>query len=83
MRAKRVRGCGPEGSRYPCVQRDADVAACAICEAEFKLLLRRRHHCRCCGMITCDKCSSSRMPILSYGVRPRALLHADSGVVAP
>lgn len=31
---------------------DASVTACMVCAAPF-YLARRRHHCRCCGNITC------------------------------
>ena len=32
---------------------------CKICEQRF-YFLRRRHHCRQCGFLVCDKCSTSR-----------------------
>ena len=32
---------------------------CKICEQRF-YFLRRRHHCRQCGYLVCDKCSSTR-----------------------
>ncbi|KAI8072772.1 FYVE zinc finger-domain-containing protein [Gongronella butleri] len=38
---------------------DADVKECRRCNKRFGLL-NRRHHCRRCGLIVCDKCSSSR-----------------------
>ena len=38
---------------------DSQVDACEICERVFTIL-RRRHHCRCCGGIFCDECCSIR-----------------------
>ncbi|ORE07633.1 FYVE-domain-containing protein [Rhizopus microsporus var. microsporus] len=38
---------------------DTDVKECRGCKRRFGLLLRR-HHCRCCGTIHCDRCSTSR-----------------------
>lgn len=35
---------------------DKQAKACRICERKFGLLLRR-HHCRKCGLVVCDKCS--------------------------
>lgn len=36
--------------------------ACVPCGAGFTLL-RRKHHCRHCGVLVCDKCSSKRFPL--------------------
>ncbi|CAM9725525.1 unnamed protein product, partial [Ectocarpus sp. 12 AP-2014] len=33
---------------------------CCVCKAEFTVY-RRRHHCRTCGRVTCDDCSSKRI----------------------
>ncbi|CAM9953295.1 unnamed protein product, partial [Ectocarpus sp. 6 AP-2014] len=33
---------------------------CCVCKAEFAVY-RRRHHCRTCGRVTCDDCSSKRI----------------------
>lgn len=35
---------------------DEQARSCRICERRFGLLVRR-HHCRKCGQIICDKCS--------------------------
>ena len=35
---------------------DKSVTACNVCGRGFSLL-RRRHHCRMCGHVICDKCS--------------------------
>ncbi|CAM9507953.1 unnamed protein product, partial [Hapterophycus canaliculatus] len=33
---------------------------CCVCKAEFTMY-RRRHHCRTCGRVACDDCSSKRI----------------------
>ncbi|CAO3641699.1 unnamed protein product [Mucor hiemalis] len=38
---------------------DTDVKECRGCRRKFGFLVRR-HHCRCCGLIHCDRCSTSR-----------------------
>ena len=38
---------------------DASSSSCPLCAAPFTLS-RRRHHCRCCGTIACNSCSSTR-----------------------
>lgn len=40
-------------------ENDLDVKECRGCRRKFGFL-NRRHHCRCCGLIHCDKCSMSR-----------------------
>ena len=39
---------------------DEKVTSCMHCQKDFKLLTRRRHHCRKCGKIFCSSCSSMR-----------------------
>ncbi|KAL3661329.1 hypothetical protein V7S43_013534 [Phytophthora oleae] len=36
---------------------------CAICKASFRKYYRRKHHCRRCGAVVCDTCSSGRAPL--------------------
>lgn len=36
---------------------DLDAKTCRVCVRKFGLLTRRRHHCRRCGLVVCDKCS--------------------------
>ncbi|KAF8505962.1 FYVE zinc finger-domain-containing protein, partial [Russula emetica] len=42
-------------------ERDHHVQSCRSCQRRFGLLLRR--HCRRCGRIFCDRCSSYRVPL--------------------
>ncbi|TYZ59750.1 hypothetical protein PybrP1_009825 [[Pythium] brassicae (nom. inval.)] len=45
---------------------DSLAERCYGCHASFSLVLRR-HHCRRCGNVFCDACSSARIPLLSAG----------------
>jgi len=39
-------------------QDDASISNCGICKTTFSLL-KRKHHCRKCGMIICNDCSKN------------------------
>lgn len=41
---------------------DRQAPECRICHRRFNFLVRR-HHCRRCGQIVCDKCSSHRIKL--------------------
>jgi len=45
---------------------DSETSACMNCREPFTFV-KRRHHCRYCGMIFCNDCSLKRFPILSMG----------------
>ena len=45
-------------------QLDTDVSECYQCRKTFNML-RRKHHCRACGMIFCNACTKSQM-LTSY-----------------
>nr|KAG5690884.1 hypothetical protein BaRGS_028916 [Batillaria attramentaria] len=40
---------------------DDEVGSCAACNAKFNQL-RRKHHCRQCGMVFCAKCCKEKVP---------------------
>lgn len=46
---------------------DSDSTCCFRCRSEFGLL-NRRHHCRACGQIFCNACSSKQAPIPKFGI---------------
>ena len=41
---------------------DSEADYCLQCAAPFTML-RRRHHCRCCGRIFCGKCTQFKAPL--------------------
>lgn len=45
---------------------DSLAEKCYGCHSSFSLVLRR-HHCRRCGNVFCDACSSARIPLVSAG----------------
>jgi hypothetical protein len=47
--------------------RDDETPNCMRCELPFTRVTRRRHHCRNCGGLFCDRCSSQRLPLLKLG----------------
>ena len=51
---------GDGGILAPVWQNDNTSSNCTNCRVEFTLF-NRRHHCRRCGGLVCDKCSRSRM----------------------
>mmetsp|Transcript_11478 Transcript_11478/g.13913 ORF Transcript_11478/g.13913 Transcript_11478/m.13913 type:complete len:619 (+) Transcript_11478:242-2098(+) len=38
---------------------DAEVSYCRLCDTNFNVL-QRRHHCRSCGQVVCESCSSQK-----------------------
>ena len=46
---------------------DAARACCCVCAAPFKLILKRRHHCRQCGEVVCGPCSRNKKSLPDLG----------------
>ncbi|KAJ2803090.1 hypothetical protein H4R21_002166 [Coemansia helicoidea] len=46
---------------------DEATAACRRCQQPFTLFVRR-HHCRRCGLVVCDSCSSKRVLLAAPGL---------------
>ncbi|CUI14418.1 zinc finger protein, putative [Bodo saltans] len=57
---------GNKGSTPSNWKPDTSSSSCDSCGAPFSLL-RRRHHCRNCGGLFCDTCSSGRCSLPSRG----------------
>ena len=49
-------GGAGDAAHAPVWASDATSNECSLCRAEFTWL-RRRHHCRRCGLLVCDDCS--------------------------
>jgi len=45
----------------------ADGENCHRCRVQFGLV-QRKHHCRCCGQVFCDRCSSKTSAISKFGI---------------
>ncbi|CAN9514834.1 unnamed protein product [Ophioblennius macclurei] len=45
--------------------KDDEATQCKQCQKEFSIS-RRKHHCRNCGDIYCNSCSSNELPLPSY-----------------
>lgn len=56
----------PAHQRKPFWIPDKDATDCTICHLPFTTL-RRRHHCRQCGKIFCNTCSSKRIKLVELG----------------
>lgn len=42
---------------------DASVSCCPLCQSQFGKMINRRHHCRLCGRVVCEKCSSFKISL--------------------
>ncbi|KAI1366746.1 hypothetical protein F5Y08DRAFT_300400 [Xylaria arbuscula] len=64
-------------------QPDSEVNECPICGTQFSVFYRR-HHCRKCGRVVCDRCSPHRITIPHpYIVRPPGDLGPASQHLVP
>jgi len=66
----RMMACGGENSAVLTARawvEDNEAKDCMACKKVFSFVIRK-HHCRNCGGIFCNDCSSKKMAILKYGV---------------
>ena len=65
-------------------QHDDDVRHCQQCRVEFTIF-RRQHHCRVCGKIFCDDCSSQRklLPEQFHSFDPQRVCDTCAQIVEP
>eukprot|EP00500_Bicosoecida_sp_ms1_P014270 CAMPEP_0203825728 /NCGR_PEP_ID=MMETSP0115-20131106/54962_1 /ASSEMBLY_ACC=CAM_ASM_000227 /TAXON_ID=33651 /ORGANISM="Bicosoecid sp, Strain ms1" /LENGTH=258 /DNA_ID=CAMNT_0050734773 /DNA_START=17 /DNA_END=789 /DNA_ORIENTATION=- len=58
------------GSSTACLlgvwQPDSSVQRCPVCSKKFTMI-RRKHHCRVCGLVVCDACSKARLVLPPAG----------------
>ncbi|XP_039274084.2 uncharacterized protein LOC120348043 isoform X1 [Styela clava] len=61
---------------------DDSASLCVLCRNKFNQI-RRRHHCRCCGLVLCSKCCSNRVPVPQYMIdTPERVCNACLPVVS-
>ncbi|XP_053393057.1 uncharacterized protein LOC123562323 [Mercenaria mercenaria] len=48
-------------------QPDQEAQACPLCKCKFGGL-KRRHHCRQCGLVVCNKCCNEKIPLPQLGI---------------
>jgi len=53
--------------------KDSDATHCLSCNVEFTVTLRK-HHCRRCGQIFCDQCTSNRVNLPSHAKQVRVCI---------
>ncbi|CAG9820534.1 unnamed protein product [Phaedon cochleariae] len=72
------------GKRAPHWIPDADATSCLHCDMKFTVL-KRRHHCRACGLVLCSKCCHLRFKLDYLDAEARVcnkchgILNRDSG----
>ena len=57
----RIKSITDNGLQKPDWMPDELYKSCALCDVPFTIF-RRKHHCRCCGQIFCNVCSSFYLP---------------------
>ncbi|XP_065680031.1 FYVE, RhoGEF and PH domain-containing protein 2 isoform X1 [Hydra vulgaris] len=62
------------GQKAPLWVKDEDVTMCMLCTLKFGLIYRK-HHCRGCGKVVCDKCSNYRSVLAYAGNQLQRLCH--------
>lgn len=50
---------------------DADASACMSCKKCVFSVINRRHHCRKCGIVVCNPCSSKKMLLPQQSSKPQ------------
>lgn len=58
------------GKRAPIWTPDADALNCQHCEFKFTVI-KRRHHCRACGLVLCSKCCGMKHKLEYLGAEAR------------
>ena len=59
---REANGTSTASNLAPVWTQDSESSTCPFCSVQFTLV-RRRHHCRACGSVVCDNCSTKRIPL--------------------
>lgn len=51
------------GRKAPTLIKADTVTKCMECSCHFGVM-KRKHHCRCCGLVVCGKCSCKKIPLV-------------------
>ena len=66
----------------PVWEQDSNAVQCYNCSIAFTLV-ERRHHCRRCGNVFCERCSSKRIELLLFQLRTPARVCDNCFRIAP
>eukprot|EP00128_Syssomonas_multiformis_P000867 Colp12_sorted_trinity150504_noHs@30916 len=58
---------GPGSPLLPKWINDNESTTCLVCKQDFTLF-RRRHHCRRCGLLVCDTCSTRKIALPVFNI---------------
>ncbi|XP_029638243.1 pleckstrin homology domain-containing family F member 2 isoform X1 [Octopus sinensis] len=50
---------------------DSDASECMLCKKSVFSVINRRHHCRKCGIVVCNPCSSSKLLLPQQSSKPQ------------
>jgi len=59
-----------QGSSAPVWVPDSEAGTCMHCKRIQFTILNRRHHCRKCGLVVCNNCSSNRVLLPNQNRKP-------------
>ena len=59
----------PGEAEQPAWMDEKDITHCPICAVEFSVV-KRKHHCRCCGGVVCGPCSGQQLAVPGVNKTP-------------
>ncbi|XP_065220689.1 uncharacterized protein Sara isoform X2 [Planococcus citri] len=69
------------GKEAPYWVPDSDSTVCMLCQLKFNPVIRRRHHCRACGMVVCAKCSDKKACLEYLGFKEDRVCHTCHSIL--